>query len=111
MKDKKKSGFSLNTDREKKIRNKVSLDDVLDSPGKNLNEIIKDKKDCIVLPWENNGVSKKDSHKYLWSMRKEYYLKLDWISENTGHSKSRILSDIVYSSLDKNIKKILSKNE
>jgi len=99
--------FSLNTNKDKRLVNKVSLDDVLDSPGKTLDEIIEEKKEVSSFSWDDPKLSKKDRDKFLWSMKKEYYLKLEWLAEELGHSKSRILEDIVYLIMDRKIKSIV----
>jgi len=102
-----KSKFSLSTNKND-VKQGVSLDDVLDNPGKDLEEIQREKREGLQLPWEDQGVSKKERYNFLWSMSKVNHLKLEWIAEKTGYSKSRVLEDIVYPILDKKIEKLMN---
>ena len=54
-----KPKFSLSTNR-KEIKKDISLDDVLDNPGKDLVEIKEEKRKSVEYPWEESGVSKKE---------------------------------------------------
>ena len=79
----------------------------MDNPGKDLVEIKEEKRKSVEYPWEESGVSKKERYNFLWSMSKLNHLKLEWMSEKTGYSKSRILEEIVYPALDKKVAKLI----
>ena len=87
----------------------ISPEEFIAAAGKTVEEVIEDRVDSVVMPWEKDGVRKKARVGFNLRLLEPYHLKISWLSERDEKSKSKIIEEILYPQIDKAIDKEMKK--